>query len=399
MTGSPDQTLPPADAPASTPLLRQIEWAQFALVTQQVRSGTYAGAAVIMLALLLAPHVANTHMLAGIALLRMALFVEANMLARTLQQEIARGSPSIAFQRRLIGNVGLSNLVWGALTWPLVIGSSVSFMAFLLAIIALFSICLSIVSASFHPKTLIASTLGGCLGLAPKIHALTGTVGLLLPLGFLIYCVTIFYFARVVGRQARGGIVLDIRRRRIAARLNQTNMALERALTVANRLADQDTLTRLRNRRAFEQALHRFAGDWADRDCFVMLIDVDHFKRINDRYGHAMGDGVLVALGTTLTQWEIEEDGRMTGRWGGEEFIVLAALDRTERPGEVADDLRARIEELTDGLHWPGRIDLSASIGCAQLHEPAQFDAALRRADQALYAAKKAGRNCWKLAA
>ena len=108
---------------------------------------------------------------------------------------------------------------------------------------------------------------------------------------------------------------------------------------------------------------------------------------------------MLVALGTTLAQWEVEADGRLTGRWGGEEFIVLVAAEPHQDPGTIADPLRERIFELAECLHWPGAVELSASIGCAPLGDPRQFDEALSQADAALYRAKNSGRNCWKLAA
>lgn len=380
-------------------LLGQIELRQFAILAEQARASIYTGTAVIVMTLLLAPRVDAAWLIISIALVRMALFLHDNMLARTFQQQIAQGAPRVLTLRRMIAASFCANFTWGMLTWPLQIGEEIGFVAFMLAIIALFSICLSIVSASFHPKALRASTLGGCLGLAPKIYLMTASVGLLLPVGFLIYCMTMYYFGRVLGRQSRGGIALDIRRKRIARQLGRTNQALQRALTEANRLAEQDGLTLLRNRRAFELALPRFTAAWSDHDCFLMLIDIDHFKRINDRFGHAMGDGVLMALGTALTEWEVEGDRRISGRWGGEEFIAVIALPPGMPPGPAANDLRERIQELTEGLHWPGPVEISASIGCARLEGADQFDVALRRADAALYAAKSAGRNCWKLAA
>ena len=380
-------------------IVSRIEHQQFALLTQQVRSSTYAGAAVIAMTLLLARHLENSRLLAALALVRLALFIHDNMLARDLQHELARGEPRRRTVWRMIAATGFANLTWGALTWPLAIGTSIDFLCFMTAVIALFSMCLAMVSASFHPQTLAASTLGGSLGLAPKAFELTASIGLILPLGFLIYFVTIYYFARVLGRQARGGIVLDLRRKRIARQLVQTNAALEQALHHANSLADQDSLTKLRNRRAFEQALPAFVAAWPDQHHWLLLIDVDHFKRINDRFGHAMGDGVLVALGTTLAQWEVEADGRLTGRWGGEEFIVLVAAQPHEGPGQIADLLRERIFELAECLHWPGTVELSASIGCARLDDARQFDETLSRADAALYRAKNSGRNCWKQAA
>jgi diguanylate cyclase (GGDEF)-like protein len=155
-----------------------------------------------------------------------------------------------------------------------------------------------------------------------------------------------------------------------------------------------DGLTGLLNRRAIEEALlaqvqrSRRSGE----PFSVLMLDLDHFKDINDRHGHAMGDRALKHTAAALKAEVREID--TVGRFGGEEFLVLmpgATVD-TARP--VAERLRgalARDVSQADALPQP----LSASIGIAQWREPAEEPSRLlMRADAALYAAKLRGRNC-----
>ena len=273
-----------------------------------------------------------------------------------MADELARGLPTRRAVQRVSISTGASAFVWGAITWPLVIGTSLDFMSFLIVIIALFSICLSVVTAGFHRQTLIATAIGGALGLTPKIVLLTPQIGYLLPLGFAVFFITIFAYALVLSRQAQAGVLIQLRAGRYASRLGETNKALEKALDLANWLADRDGLTELRNRRAFEKELNPFIARHAHRRHCLLLVDIDHFKQINDRFGHATGDGVLVAVGTALRQWERDGTGRMTGRWGGEEFIAAVALRKGDSARAIAEDLRQRIEDLGEQLHWPAHV-------------------------------------------
>ena len=185
----------------------------------------------------------------------------------------------------------------------------------------------------------------------------------------------------------------------MSRRLVKANQTLNDALARTRWLADRDTLTKLRNRRAISNELAPFTAQHSPQQISLMIIDIDHFKSINDRFGHDTGDGVLLAVGTCLTQWESDAPGRLVGRWGGEEFMALCAARPGEDSAAMAEDLRARLELLGPALDWPGELVLTASIGCADLKEVGDFEEALSRADAALYRAKQAGRNCWKLAA
>lgn len=369
------------------------------LMVQQVKTGAAPTLAVLVMILLLAPTMPNGEWLILIAVLR-AIAAGHNLIyADRLAAQMAAGKSDQSTFRQVAGGCAVSVFLSGAIIWPLAIGSNLDFAAFLVITIALLSVCLSVIVAGYHPRTLVAVTCGGALGLGPKIAALSLVNGPLVAFGFAIYLATIIAYARTAGRQVRGAVLLEMRNQSMSLRLNETNQALEETLHRAQWLADHDSLTELLNRRACERELSTFTRRFAHRRCMVMLLDIDHFKTINDRFGHETGDGVLLAIGTCLTQWEEQASGRMVGRWGGEEFIAVAALRPNEQPQHFAELLRLRIFELGEKLHWPGQVNLSTSIGCAMLSSLDEVDAALRDADAALYLAKDAGRNCWKIAA
>ena len=154
-------------------------------------------------------------------------------------------------------------------------------------------------------------------------------------------------------------------------------------------LATTDPLTGLPNRRALDDCLrsalaaaHRHAESVS-----VALIDVDHFKHINDRYGHAMGDRVLVQLGHRLAA-DLRASDRL-GRWGGEEFLLVSGHTPLPAALELAERLRASVAGFGFGHGEP----VTVSIGVAQVRQGDDADTLLARADEALYRAKDAGRD------
>lgn len=161
----------------------------------------------------------------------------------------------------------------------------------------------------------------------------------------------------------------------------------------SQRLATTDPLTGIMNRRAFTAlATKEIArSNRYGHPLSMLLLDIDHFKAINDRRGHPAGDTVLAAMGRLLSTTIREAD--FTGRWGGEEFVV--ALTSTDEPGgrSAAERIRAAITrmEVRDGTGE--LIPVTASIGLAVFEPADTLDALLNRADQAMYLAKSAGRN------
>jgi diguanylate cyclase (GGDEF)-like protein len=158
--------------------------------------------------------------------------------------------------------------------------------------------------------------------------------------------------------------------------------------------ATTDALTGLLNRRTIgERANEMFAQAKLKLGAFSMgVIDVDHFKSINDRYGHEVGDRVLTHIAQALSH--ITREGSAVGRQGGEEFIVLFDAADREEALKAVERLRQEIAGkpfVQDGQS----IDVTVSIGLATRQaDDANVEDVLRRADRALYAAKAAGRNC-----
>ncbi|MES9822593.1 MAG: GGDEF domain-containing protein, partial [Candidatus Thiodiazotropha sp.] len=148
------------------------------------------------------------------------------------------------------------------------------------------------------------------------------------------------------------------------------------------RIATTDALTGTRNRLYLVDEGQRFLS--SIENGWVMIIDLDHFKRINDTNGHLMGDKVLMALGRLLNRRF--NDG-LPARFGGEEFVVIA--HGPEIPAR-AEDLRIAVEKLN-----PVGIGVTVSIGlaCVDDHPGDDLNTLLGHADKALYAAKNTGRN------
>jgi diguanylate cyclase (GGDEF)-like protein len=151
-----------------------------------------------------------------------------------------------------------------------------------------------------------------------------------------------------------------------------------------------DPLTGVGNRRLLRLRLadEILRADRFRRGLTAVFFDLDHFKRINDSYGHDVGDAVLIQVAASLGANLRQSD--LVARYGGEEFVILLAETRLDEALTLVERMRNAVAELKiPGL--PGRITLSA--GLAQWREDEHGDALLRRADQALYRAKEAGRN------
>jgi len=161
---------------------------------------------------------------------------------------------------------------------------------------------------------------------------------------------------------------------------------------VERALRDQalrDPLTGVHNRRAGESVLARAWSEamTAGEPFSVIVADVDRFKPVNDTHGHAVGDRVLISVAEALRSCVRASDVLL--RWGGEEFLVVAAGCPLGRAVELAERMRAAVAECTD--EDAGRVTLS--LGVAEWREGESTEALVQRADEALYRAKSGGRN------
>ena len=193
-------------------------------------------------------------------------------------------------------------------------------------------------------------------------------------------------FSLVIGYQYRAKARATRTIKRQYAELDATREELQR-------LAQTDPLTGLLNRRAMQQRLDvELARAGRENGCItVCLLDVDHFKEINDRHGHDMGDQVLVALSTLLKQQLRYHD--ILARWGGEEFVLLLINTDNEQAREVTERLRTQVAALVVD-HESVSLGITATLGYS-VYRPGQttFDEVMKAADEALYEGKQGGRD------
>ena len=157
-------------------------------------------------------------------------------------------------------------------------------------------------------------------------------------------------------------------------------------------LSKTDGLTGLSNRRTIEGMI-RFACEHdTDKTPSLVMMDLDDFKQINDTFGHKEGDEALKRF-AAMARRLCEETacGASMGRWGGEEFIVL--MRNTDR--ETATDFGERLRNAFEEEKWAqADVRHTVSVGVTRIHQGESADAALTRVDQALYQAKRNGKNC-----
>jgi diguanylate cyclase (GGDEF)-like protein len=158
--------------------------------------------------------------------------------------------------------------------------------------------------------------------------------------------------------------------------------------------ASSDALTGLASRRRFMEALELELkrAQRHERPCSVLMLDVDHFKRINDGFGHPVGDEVLTNLGRLIARSVRSTD--VAGRIGGEEFALLLPETDIDGAKEIAERLRAAVEQLSVDDGRGRSVRFTVSVGAASLGRSATTShELLADADRALYEAKHLGRN------
>lgn len=171
---------------------------------------------------------------------------------------------------------------------------------------------------------------------------------------------------------------------------------LRREQSANRKLADlsrRDPLTGIANRRGFEREFEQLVASKRNDTAHALLVmDLDEFKRINDEHGHEVGDACLQMVGSRLDEFARETDG-IAARFGGEEFVLALPVTGATQASELAEQLRREIERLPKQHEGLPPCTVSTGIALANDNEEADFPALFRRADKALYRAKKGGRN------
>jgi diguanylate cyclase (GGDEF)-like protein len=194
----------------------------------------------------------------------------------------------------------------------------------------------------------------------------------------------------VLNRSRRSEWLATVEQRRVNDRLVEEAHLAEALRAELEQQASQDALTGLANRRAFFERGARLVESSRDSggSAVAVVLDVDGFKLVNDRFGHAAGDALLKAIGSSLDAATRHDE--LVGRIGGEEFAVVATVPAAADGSALAERLRTAVRDA----HVPvgaEAVSATASVGFAEVDPHEDLGAALARADKAMYAAKRAG--------
>jgi diguanylate cyclase (GGDEF)-like protein len=187
----------------------------------------------------------------------------------------------------------------------------------------------------------------------------------------------------------------SLRNKEIELVIEERTKQLEEANNQLQKLAQQDSLTGLLNCGAFKTQLQSELeqANLLNAPLSLLMLDIDHFKHINDTYGHPVGDNVIVSITRTMSQLARKSD--IIGRVGGEEFAIILPDTNAKLAMTIAERIRMEIEKARFESE---DIAVAISIGVALQHDDEDIYSLLSRADQALYIAKRNGRNRVELA-
>jgi diguanylate cyclase (GGDEF)-like protein len=177
--------------------------------------------------------------------------------------------------------------------------------------------------------------------------------------------------------------------RMLRHQVEERTKALKKQKEIAEKQAVIDRLTGLLNRHAMEMLIHEEMGKYPRglHTMSLLMMDIDHFKQINDTYGHHIGDEVLKSFARTLEP--CMENGDYFARWGGEEFIILSLNKSIDGAASFAEQLRSKIDSFRHG----SLPSLTISIGVAEYHSGQTFESWYQEVDRLVYLAKEKGRN------
>ena len=284
----------------------------------------------------------------------------------------------------------VSGALWAGLMLPVAttLGKDIASTFVCVIIIATVSVTSMVIAT--RRNGFIAFGSGFFAGLLPQTLWFIDAIGPIPLIATVIFIPALWSLANAVYKQDRSLIRTQLEKEDLAAELR-------RALDRAEFLATRDSLTGLYNRRAFEQVAQNLRAASESGPISLILIDLDHFKAINDQHGHACGDSVLQKSAELILEGlrPVDVLGRgdsAVARWGGEEFLLLLPDCSLPMAVLVAERLRQRLARLTDHS-WPRHLRVTGSFGVACWRPEASLHQCIQEADEAMYRAKHAGRN------
>ena len=306
------------------------------------------------------------------------------LLSVVLLRSMARDGPSRArHKQRLMTIAMLDGLCWGSVVW-LVAGFSATLDPWLGAVLCgVAAVNAPIYITYFRAYAALMGTLWATVMLASLLRP-AHAVEQELVYGMTIFCGLLTYHMRTIAQRVLDGIGLQLSNASLADQLSA-------ALQLVQHEAGTDALTGQPNRRALDELLKQQVNmaHSTGRAFSVLLLDIDHFKLVNDTHGHGAGDDTLRAFVQRVR--EHLRQGDTCARYGGEEFVVVLPGTTLVAALEVAERLRHGVAEAS--LMSVPLVRTTVSIGAAQYVSGETVEQLLARADTAVYAAKRGGRN------
>ena len=306
------------------------------------------------------------------------------LLSVVLLRSMAREGPSRArHKQRLMTIAMLDGLCWGSVVW-LVAGFSATLDPWLGAVLCgVAAVNAPIYITYFRAYAALMGTLWATVMLASLLRP-AHAVEQELVYGMTIFCGLLTYHMRTIAQRVLDGIGLQLSNASLAGQLSA-------ALQLVQHEAGTDALTGQPNRRALDELLKQQVNmaHSTGRAFSVLLLDIDHFKLVNDTHGHGAGDDTLRAFAQRVR--EHLRQGDTCARYGGEEFVVVLPGTTLVAALEVAERLRHGVAEAS--LMSVPLVRTTVSIGAAQYVSGETVEQLLARADTAVYAAKRGGRN------
>jgi diguanylate cyclase (GGDEF)-like protein len=281
----------------------------------------------------------------------------------------------------------LNGLFWGGAMLPVApdIGTSVE--ASFVCMFIIVTMSLTAVTNRADQRALCVTLAGFTVALVPQTIYHFNVLGPAPLIATLLLVPSLILIGRALHKQIRSMVRTRIVNEHLSGELSK-------ALRKAQYLSDRDSLTGLLNRRAFEAKARAHQGGGVHA---LILIDLDHFKQINDTFGHSVGDEVLKHTAGLIEQrlrlngWG-QETASAAARWGGEEFIVFLPECPEADAGRIAEDIRRDLQD-TKLQDCPKTLSVTGSIGISRWADGQTLAQAINNADEAMYSAKVAGRN------
>ncbi|MFC4293162.1 GGDEF domain-containing protein [Sphingorhabdus arenilitoris] len=284
----------------------------------------------------------------------------------------------------------LCGAVWGLMLWPVTdpaISGPERPIITAVIMVTVSAGCLVSSNASGLPRSIIA---GFIITAVPSSIIFYDMEGALLTSGAFLMFVAMLNIASIMRSEAVRNLKTELEKDELTAELAA-------ALDRAQYLSRHDSLTGLLNRRDFDRAATSLNIDRSAQSGAIIIFDLDHFKSINDRFGHMDGDKALIAA-ADLTRMVLSNndltasEDYAAARWGGEEFVVALAAKNEMQAAEIAEQIRTAFEDYSE-TGWPAELHITASFGVAAWPARSSLQDAIAAADARLLQAKSAGRN------